>query len=127
MAGDAAVRVGVVGAGALGYHHVRLLRDVPGAKMIGFHDADAGRAARVSAELGVPHVSSLEALLDATDAVTIVVPTTAHHAVAREALSRGVHVLIEKANTVSLADAVELLHLDGHEGVLILLLHFLRV
>ncbi len=119
MAGNAAVRTGVVGAGALGYHHVRLLRDVPGAVMVGFHDTDAERAARVSAELGVPHVSSLEALLDAVDAVTIVVPTTAHHAVAREALSRGVHVLIEKPITVSLAEADELLHLAEKAGVLI--------
>ena len=26
-----AIRIGVIGAGALGFHHTRILRDVPGA------------------------------------------------------------------------------------------------
>jgi len=29
------VRIGVVGAGALGFHHTRILRDVPGAALVG--------------------------------------------------------------------------------------------
>ena len=35
------VRIGVVGAGALGFHHTRILRDVPGAQLVGFHEANA--------------------------------------------------------------------------------------
>ena len=32
------VRIGVVGVGALGFHHTRILRDVAGATLVGFHD-----------------------------------------------------------------------------------------
>lgn len=102
-------RVGVIGAGSLGYHHVRLLRDMPNAEFAGFYDIDATRAAAVQAELGAIAAPSLTALLDRVDAVTVVVPTPAHHAVAKQALSRGVHVLIEKPITTSLGEADDLL------------------
>lgn len=104
-----APRVGVIGAGSLGYHHVRLLREMPNVAFAGFYDIDATRAAAVQAELGASAAPSLTALLDRVDAVTVVVPTPAHHAVARQALARGVHVLIEKPITTSLAEADDLL------------------
>src|SRR5436190_9738936 len=90
------VAIGVVGAGALGFHHTRILRDVPGARLMGFYEADPARADKVSSELGVKAFASLDALLDVVDAVSVVVPTPAHYAVAAPALERGLHVLIEK-------------------------------
>lgn len=104
-----APRVGVIGAGSLGYHHVRLLRDMPNVEFAGFYDIDAARAAAVQTELGASAAPSLTALLDRVDAVTVVVPTPAHHAVAKQALARGVHVLIEKPITTTLDEADELL------------------
>ena len=86
----------MIGAGGLGYHHVRILRDMQGPAFAGFFDARTERAEQVARELGVTAHSSLEALLDVVDAVTIVVPTPAHFAVAREVLARGIHALIEK-------------------------------
>jgi predicted dehydrogenase len=113
------VRIGVVGAGSLGYHHVRILRDVPGAQLVGFYERGADRAATVSAELGVPAAASLTELLDQADAITIVVPTPAHHGVAKAALERGRHVLIEKPIAVSLEEADELLGLAQRAGVIV--------
>lgn len=104
-----APRVGVIGAGSLGYHHVRLLRDMPNVEFAGFYDIDATRAATVQTELGASAAPSLTALLDRVDAVTVVVPTPAHHAVAKQALARGVHVLIEKPITTTLDEADDLL------------------
>ena len=98
------VKIGVVGAGALGFHHTRILRDVPGAELVGFHDANAARAAKVSSELGVKSFDTLEALLDQVKAVSVVVPTPYHHKVAAPALERGLHVLIEKPIAIDLAD-----------------------
>ena len=49
-------RIGVVGAGALGYHHVRILREMDGATFVGFHDSRPERAEQVSKELGVRRV-----------------------------------------------------------------------
>ena len=105
---------------------MRLLRSAPGATLAGFHDANAERAALVSKELGVRAFPALEALLDAVDAAVVVVPTPAHHAVARLALARGVHLLIEKPITTTLDEADELLALARTKGVLLQIGHVER-
>ena len=116
---SAPVRIGVVGAGALGYHHVRLLREVDGATLVGFHDSRPDRAHQVAGELGVRAFESVEALVEACDALTIAVPTPAHYAVAKPALERGRHLLIEKPIAASLAEADELLAIATRTGALI--------
>ena len=113
------MRVGVVGAGGLGYHHVRILREMQGPAFAGFFDAKADRAAEVARELGVVAHPSLESLLDGVDAVTIVVPTPAHFAVAREVLGRGIHALIEKPIATTLEEADEMLALARANGALV--------
>lgn len=112
------VRIGVIGAGALGFHHTRILRDVPGAQLIGFHDANTARASTVSAELGVK-AFELEALLDEVDAVSVVVPTPAHYAVAAPALERGLHVLVEKPIATTLEEADALLAIARRTGAVL--------
>ncbi len=101
-------RVGVIGAGSLGFHHARILRDVAGAQMVGIFDASPERAAAVSSELGVHAFPSLDAFLSSVDAAVVAVPTTAHAEVALQALDAGVHLLIEKpiAASVEEADAI---------------------
>jgi predicted dehydrogenase len=112
-------RMGVIGAGALGFHHVRILREMPGVSLAGFYEASGERATRVTKELGVPAFPSVAALLDVVDAVTIVVPTPAHFAVAKVALASGKHVLIEKPITATLAEADELVAVAKKTGALI--------
>ena len=116
---SAPTRIGVVGAGSLGFHHVRLLRDVPGARLEGFHEVRQERAAQVESELGVKAFASLDELLSRVDAVTVVVPTPSHHAVAHRALERGVHVLIEKPIASTLAEADDLLEVARAKGALV--------
>jgi predicted dehydrogenase len=116
---SAPTRIGVIGAGSLGYHHVRLLRDISGARLEGFHELRPERAAQVATELGVSAVPSLDELLARVDAVTVVVPTPAHHAVARRALERGVHVLIEKPIASTLEEADDLLGVARANGALV--------
>ena len=111
--------MGVIGAGALGFHHVRILRDMPGVAFAGFYEANGDRAVYVTKELGVPAFPAVEGLLDVVDAVTIVVPTPAHYAVAKLALARGKHVLIEKPIAATLDQADELLAIGKAQGALI--------
>lgn len=92
---------------------------MPGAAFVGFHDARADRAEQVSRELGVAAFPDVTSLVEACDALTIVVPTPAHHAVARQALERGRHLLIEKPLTATLAEADELLAIAKRTGALV--------
>ncbi|MGQ0765131.1 MAG: Gfo/Idh/MocA family protein [Gemmatimonadota bacterium] len=113
------VRLGVIGAGALGYHHVRIMRELGGAELIGFSELREDRATEVAAELGVRHWSSTDALIEECDALSIVVPTPAHYEVAQAALTRGRHVLIEKPLSETLEQADSLLELAERNGCII--------
>jgi predicted dehydrogenase len=90
-----------------------------GPDFAGFHESRPERATQVASELGVRAFESLDALLDAVDAVTIVVPTPVHFAVAQKVLARGIHALIEKPIATTLAEADEMLRLAREHGALV--------
>ncbi len=113
------MRVGVIGAGGLGLHHVRILRDMQGPDFAGFYELRADRAAQVSSELGVRAHETLDSLLDDVDAVTIVVPTPLHFEVAKRVLSRGIHAMIEKPIAATLDEADEMLSLAAAHGAIV--------
>ena len=119
-------RVGVVGAGSLGFHHIRILRDLPGIRFAGFVETRRERAAEVEEQLGVAAHPTLAALLEAADAIVIVVPTPAHFAVASEAIDKGKHVFIEKPITTTLEEAETLLDLARKRGVMVQIGHIER-
>lgn len=101
-------RIGVAGVGSLGYHHARILSSLEGVGAAGVFDVRQDRADEVSTAFGVPVFPSLEALLEVSDGLIVAVPTAEHEAVARAALERGVHVLVEKplASTLAAADRI---------------------
>ena len=119
-------RVGVIGAGGLGQHHVRIMGELEEAQLVGFYEARPERAAEIAKTLGARGFASLEDLLAEVNAVTIVVPTPAHYEVAKAALERGVHVLVEKPITTTLAQADELLALAKKKGALVQIGHVER-
>jgi predicted dehydrogenase len=121
-----APRIGVVGAGSLGFHHIRILRDLRGAQFTGFVESDPERAREVEKELKVRSHPNLDALLAASDAVIVVVPTSQHFAVAGAAIERGKHVFIEKPITATLEEADGLLDLAKKRGVLVQIGHIER-
>ncbi len=120
------VNVGVVGVGSLGFHHARLLRELPGARLVGIYDLDAERARDVASELKVRAYSALEPLLADADAITIAVPTSAHFEVGRSGLEAGCDLLIEKPITPTTAEADELIRLASENDRIIQVGHIER-
>jgi predicted dehydrogenase len=119
-------RVGVVGAGSLGFHHIRILRDLKGIQFTGFFETKPERRAEVEKELRVRSHPTLDSLLDVSDAVIVVVPTSAHFAAASAAIERGKHVFIEKPITATLEEADALLDLVEQKGVMVQIGHIER-
>jgi predicted dehydrogenase len=109
----AEVRVGVVGTGGMGRHHLRLLAQLSGARLVGAYDVRREVAEAAATERGVPAFGSLEELARATDALVVAVPTVDHAAVGCRLLGLGKHVLVEKPLAASLADADRLLAAAG--------------
>ena len=123
---DGLLRLGVVGTGSLGFHHARILRDVPEVRMSGIFEARPERAQEVSRELSVEAFGSLEGLLDASDAVVVAVPTVDHEAVAIAALERGIHVMVEKPMAPDLEAADRILEAAGATGSVLQIGHVER-
>lgn len=113
------VTVGVAGVGSLGFHHARQYQTLAGASLVGVFDADPARAATVAEQLGTRAFASLEGLLEAVEALSVVVPTPAHHAVGMAALARGRHVLIEKPLAATIAEAEALVAAGARAGVVV--------
>ncbi len=94
--------------------------------LAGFVEVSDERADQVTAELGVPRHVTVESLLEAVDAVTVVVPTPAHFAVAMAAIQAGKHVFIEKPIAATLAEADELLETARRNGCVVQIGHVER-
>jgi len=109
----------VIGVGALGFHHARLYAAMPDVRLAGIFDTRAARAAEVAAQLGTTAFPTLEALLATTDAVSVVVPTPAHHAVGLAALAHGRHVLMEKPLAATIVEAEALVREAHRAGVVL--------
>jgi predicted dehydrogenase len=119
LSGGAALPIGVIGVGSLGFHHARILREVPGARMMGVHDSDPARREQVAAELGVKAYATIEAMLKDVEAAVIAVPTTSHAEVALQALERGVSLLIEKPIAASIEEAERILSAASASGAMV--------
>ena len=113
------MRMGVMGAGSLGFHHIRILGEMETVTLAGFTESRDERAEEVASQLGARRYADERSLLDDVDAVTIVVPTPAHYAVAKAALEAGKHVFIEKPRTATLEEADELLAVARRNGCIV--------
>lgn len=118
--------LGVVGVGALGRHHARVVRDLEDVTCAGIFDTDGDRGRLVGDELGVRVMSSLADLLDVSDAVVVAVPTTSHESVAIEAIRAGVHVFVEKPMAPGIAAADRMIAEAAGRGVVLQVGHVER-
>jgi predicted dehydrogenase len=101
------LRIAVVGAGAFGRNHMRVIRSLPEAELTAVCDTDPARAAAAAAEFGCRALPLAE-LAGAVDAAIVAVPTFAHAEVGCALLAAGIDVLVEKpiAPTLEAADAL---------------------
>jgi predicted dehydrogenase len=105
------VRVGVVGVGRLGQHHARIFAELPNAALVGVVDTDRVRAGKIARSYATQALPDHRLLLGKVDAVSIAVPTTMHHEIARDFLTNGVHVLVEKPIAATVPQARDLVTL----------------
>jgi len=106
------VKVGVIGVGNMGRHHVKsyaALKHI--CELVGIYDIDKEKSEDISRGYGIEEFQSPEELMDNVDAISIVTPTTTHYEIARKALEKGLDVLIEKPITSTVEEAQKLLKL----------------
>jgi myo-inositol 2-dehydrogenase / D-chiro-inositol 1-dehydrogenase len=123
------LRVGVVGAGAMGAAHVRTLAtSVSSAEVTAVYDVDTGRATEVAAAAGASVAPSEAALIDSpdVDAVVIAAPDPLHAELTLACLKRGVPVLCEKPLATTADDALRVVEAEAAIGRPLVQVGFMR-
>jgi predicted dehydrogenase len=110
------LRAGVVGIGYLGRFHARKYAALPGVELTALVDIDPGRAQAMAAECGGQVFDDHRRMIGQVDVASVVVPTGAHYAVSADLLNAGIHVLVEKPMTATLAQGRRLSELAAATG-----------
>jgi predicted dehydrogenase len=122
------IRTAVIGVGALGRHHARLLKELDGATLVGVADPNPEQGSTVAELCATRWYADYRQLLDEQHprAVSIVVPTVLHRRIAEECLNRGIDILVEKPITPTLADGTALCELAESRGRILQVGHIER-
>jgi predicted dehydrogenase len=119
---QAQTRVGLLAYGAIGHEHNLAVQATDGLMLAAVCDTDAARI-EAARELA-PDVASFDnatAMLDSglIDLVVISTPPNSHHAWAKAALERGIHVVLEKPMALTVDECDELIALAADSGLLL--------
>lgn len=113
------IKVGVIGVGHLGRHHARIFSELENCELYAVVDTDLNRAQEIAAEYRTRAMTDYNDLMGKVEAVSIVAPTVLHYQIAKDILSQGIDVLVEKPMTSTLQHARELIDLaDCQKAIL---------
>ncbi|MSR57345.1 MAG: Gfo/Idh/MocA family oxidoreductase [Planctomycetaceae bacterium] len=120
------LRMGVVGTGALGRHHARILAEMADVELTAVADVNAVVGAEVAQRCHTEWVADYRDLVGRVDGVVVAVPTQGHFAVAGEFLRNGIDVLVEKPIAASLEQAEHLVEWAAANGAILQVGHIER-
>ena len=108
-------RIALVGAGAMGSNHARVLAESDVAELALIIDIDADRAGALGERLGCPTATDIEAAMDC-DAVVVATPTALHLPHARQLIDAGKPLLVEKPLAPHIEQTRELIAASQRSG-----------
>jgi predicted dehydrogenase len=120
------LKCAVIGVGYLGKFHAEKYAALSDCELVAVVDTDLQTAQTVADKTGSRALTDYRELLGRVDAVSIVVPTSLHHRVAKEFLMAGAHVLVEKPITVTVAEADELIRIAEDRSRVLMVGHLER-
>jgi predicted dehydrogenase len=120
------MNVGIVGLGHLGKIHLKLINEISAFKLSALYDIDKEVMANLPYQNNVTLCASYNELLELSDAVVIVTPTSSHFDLACSAIKKGKHVFIEKPATDNPDDTKTLINLAKEAGVVVQVGHVER-
>ena len=123
---DKKPKIGVVGAGHLGKHHIKHLSNHSGVEFVGVFDINTESLKNICSEFSVNALQSIEETISCCDAVHIVTPTNTHFDIAKKFLDHKKDVFIEKPITNTVEEASSLISLAKENGCIIQVGHIER-
>ena len=121
------VKIAVIGAGLIGQKHLELVHANPNCELVAVCDVYPDTAATAE-KYGISYYQDVDTLLaeQTFQGVIIATPTNLHCPIGIACAAKGVHILVEKPISSTLADARQLLDTAEHYGVHILVGHHRR-
>ncbi|MFA5879160.1 MAG: Gfo/Idh/MocA family oxidoreductase [Candidatus Margulisiibacteriota bacterium] len=123
------IKTAVIGLGNMGINHVRKYLQIDQAQLAAVSDVDKSLIEKLKTEYpDLKYYQDYQEMLDQAkpDAVNIVVPTKYHYEVAKAAIVKKIHVLIEKPMADSVAEAESLIQLAKENQVVLMVGHVER-
>jgi predicted dehydrogenase len=116
----------VVGTGALGRHHARILAEMPGVELAAVADSNLAAATETAARCRTRATADYRELIGQVAAVVVAVPTSLHATVAGDFLAAGADVFVEKPIAGSVREAQEIVSLADRHGAILQVGHVER-
>jgi predicted dehydrogenase len=123
------IKVAVLGTGSLGQHYARIyseLEKVGQVEFTGIFDTNSDAAKKIAAKHNARIFNSITEAAAASDALNIVTPTTTHFDIAKQLLTQGKHVLVEKPMTDNSEQAAELIQIAQQKNCVLQVGHVER-
>ena len=120
------LRLAVIGTGALGRHHARILSNMSDVELVAAVDPNEANGRAVADACGTTWLADYSSLWGRIDAAVVVVPTTLHLAVARDFISRGIPLLVEKPLAATVEQGRELVELSRRHNTILQVGHVER-
>ncbi len=114
------VRVGVIGLGAMGRNHVRVLAELPEAELVAVADTNESARADVARSRRIPAYEDYHTMMEseALEAVAIALPTSLHEEAVTAAIDHGLHFLVEKPLAPTLESARRLAKMAANSDLI---------
>jgi predicted dehydrogenase len=110
------LRAAVIGVGYLGRFHAQKYVGSEHSKLVAVVDMNSAVADKVARELGCEAVAACDDLRGRVDVASVATTTPHHFAIASALLRSGIHVLVEKPITTTVAEARELIEIAAIHG-----------
>ena len=111
------LKVGIIGAGAMGKRHAAAYRKLPDVQVTAVAEIDRQRGTAFAAEHGIRHVADYHDLLEEVDAVSVCLPHTLHRAACEASAAAAKHILCEKPLATTLADCDAIIDAARRGGI----------
>ncbi|PTY39814.1 Gfo/Idh/MocA family protein [Brachyspira hampsonii] len=112
------VNISLIGVGRMGQFHLNVVSQINQINLSGIYDADENHLNEISKKFNIRKFNSVDEAIDNADAVIIASPTIYHFEIAKKALEKGKHVLVEKPMTETYAQALELEEIVKQKNVI---------
>ncbi|CRF31893.1 oxidoreductase [Brachyspira suanatina] len=120
------VNISIIGVGRMGQFHLNVVSQINQINLSGIYDADENHLNEISQKHNIRKFNSLDEAIDNSDAVIIASPTMYHFEIAKKAVEKGKHVLVEKPMTETYAQALELEEIVKQKNVILQVGHVER-